>query len=326
VEIVAFLLILMVCWIVLTLLDLAVSGVLSFFRGISFKRAFAWGLLSWVVPVLALAYGMLIERNCYQVKYVELEFSNLPASFDGYRVVQLSDLHLSSFRYRKGSLERAVNKVNALNPDIIAFTGDMIVHGPDELDNTAGILHGLKADDGVISILGNHDYGIYMDHGRGAVINEDCIRELVSREQKMGWRVLLDESIKVSRGEDSIAIVGVENSTPSRFFPSRGNLKKASEGTEGMFRILLSHDPMHWEQEVIGRDYPLTLSGHTHANQFSLFGWCPSKYMFSQYRGLYEHGSQMLYVNIGLGETLFPARIGAPPEITVITLKRKLSE
>lgn len=322
-EIVACLVILWIFWIVLTLLDLAVSGMLSIFLSLSFKRAFCWGLLSLSVPVIGLAYGMFIERNCYQVKNVEMAFDDLPASFDGYRVVQLSDIHSRSFRNRSGSLKRAVRKINGLHPDIILFTGDIITIEPDELDYTSGILQGLKADDGVISILGNHDYGIYSNPGRRDVVNEDCIREVVRREKDMGWHVLLDESIKVSKGEDSIAIVGVENTTPSSHFPSRGNLTRASKGTEDMFRILLSHDPMHWEQEVTGRDYPLTLSGHTHAIQFSLFGWCPSKYMFRQYRGLYEKGSQILYVNIGLGETVFPARIGTPPEITVITLKRK---
>lgn len=322
-EIIACLVILWIFWIVFTLLDLAVSGMLSLFLRLSFKRAFCWGLLSLLVPVIVLAYGMIIERNCYQVKHVEMTFDNLPASFEGYRVVQLSDVHSRSFRHRAGSLQRAVNKVNAQNPDIILFTGDIITIEPDELDYTSRILQGLKADDGIISILGNHDYGLYVNPGMRSVVNEECIREVVSREQKMGWHVLLDESINVSRDNDTIAIIGVENTTPSSHFPSRGNLTKASKGTEGMFRILLSHDPMHWEQEVIGRDYPLTLSGHTHAIQFSLFGWCPSKYMFKQYRGLYEKGSQMLYVNIGLGETVFPARIGTPPEITVITLKSK---
>ena len=322
-EIVAYLVILLFFWIAFTILNLTISGLLSLFLIISFKRAFCWGLLSLLVPVIGLAYGMIIERNFYQVKNVELEFSNLPASYDGYRVVQLSDVHSRSFRNRAGSLQRAVNKVNALNPDIILFTGDIITIEPAEMDYTAGILQGLKADDGIISILGNHDYGLYMNPGRRNVVNEECIREIVSREYNMGWHLLLDENIKISRGNDSIAIIGVENTTSSSYFPSRGNLTKASEGTEGLFRILLSHDPLHWEEEVIGRDYPLTLSGHTHALQFSLFGWCPSKYIFKQYRGLYKKNSQMLYVNIGLGETVFPARIGTPPEITVITLKKE---
>ena len=146
--------------------------------------------------------------------------------------------------------------------------------------------------------------------------------KVIEKEKAMGWNVLIDENRRITRGKDTIAVIGVENTSPSRHFPSKGDLTKASEGTEGLFRILLSHDPMHWDMEVLGKDYPLTLSGHTHAMQFALGKWCPSKYMFRQYRGLYTENSQHLYVNIGLGETIFPARIGAVPEITLITLKR----
>jgi predicted MPP superfamily phosphohydrolase len=139
----------------------------------------------------------------------------------------------------------------------------------------------------------------------------------------MGWNLLINKNIIVSRGTDSIAIIGVENTSPSKHFPSRGELIKASEGTEGMFRILLTHDPMHWEAEILGKDYPLTLSGHTHAMQLSLQGWTPSSLMFRQSRGIYSEGSQHLYVNIGLGETILPVRIGARPEITLITLRKQ---
>lgn len=170
-------------------------------------------------------------------------------------------------------------------------------------------------------MLGNHDYGVYMSPGRGVHHTAGCTAEIVRRERQLGWKVLLDENVTITRGDDTLAVVGVQNTTPSPHFKSKGNLQKASEGTEGLFRILLSHDPMHWDMEVVGKDYPLTLSGHTHAMQFSLLGWCPSRYMFRQYRGLYEKGGQKLYINIGLGETIFPARIGTPPEITLITLR-----
>ena len=158
----------------------------------------------------------------------------------------------------------------------------------------------------------------------------------------MGWDLLMNENRVVRRGRDSIAVVGVENTSPSRHFPSKGNLPQAASGTEGMFRILLSHDPLHWDAEVVGQDFTLTLSGHTHAMQFSLLGWSPSRLMFPQYRGLYSsdevsgtsgnadretgaRSQQYLYVNPGLGETIFPARIGVRPEITLITLKTRKS-
>jgi predicted MPP superfamily phosphohydrolase len=135
----------------------------------------------------------------------------------------------------------------------------------------------------------------------------------------------MDENRFIRKGNDSIAVIGVQNISASVHFPSKGDLKKATEGTEGAFRIVLTHDPLHWESEILGQDYPLTLSGHTHAMQLSLFGWSPSSLMFKHNKGLYtsDSGTQSLYVNVGLGETIFPARIGARPEITLITLKKR---
>lgn len=204
---------------------------------------------------------------------------------------------------------------------MVAFTGDLITMKSSEIDGLSDILRSIKAKDGVVSILGNHDYCMYSDPKEQGS-RPDSVQNVIDKEKAMGWKILVNENMKVHRGKDSIAVIGVENTSPSRHFTSRGNLGKASESTDGMFRILLSHDPMHWDAEVVGKDYPLMLSGHTHALQFSLFGWCPSRYMFKQYKGLYRNDDQYLYVNIGLGETIFPARIGARPEITVITLKK----
>ena len=145
--------------------------------------------------------------------------------------------------------------------------------------------------------------------------------DLIAGEKSLGWDLLPDENRIIRRGSGSIAVIGVQNTSPSKHFPSKGDLKKASEGTDGLFRIVLSHDPMHWESEIVGQDYPLTLSGHTHAMQLSILGWSPSSLMFDQNRGLYRIGDQAIYVNPGLGETIFPARIGVRPEITLITLK-----
>ena len=145
--------------------------------------------------------------------------------------------------------------------------------------------------------------------------------EQIFLEKAMGWNLILNDNRIIRRSRDSIAVIGVENTSPSRHFPSRGDLYNASEGTDGLFRILLSHDPMHWEAEILGKDFPLTLSGHTHAMQVSIFGWSPSSLIFKHHKGLYTEGNQNIYVNKGLGETIFPARIGACPEITLITLK-----
>lgn len=318
-EIFSTLMILILCWIVLLVLDLAVSGIIRAVAGVSFKRAFLWGLLSLLLPPAAILYGSLIERNTFRVKEIELTYENLPEGFKGYHIVHISDIHARSFSKREKSLQRAVDKINALDPDMIAFTGDLITMTPDELNPISAPLSSLKAKDGVFSVLGNHDYCMYSDMSQTE--KQKCLEDLIIKERQMGWDLILNEHRIVRKGKDSIAVIGVENTSPSRHFPSRGDLDKASEGTEGMFRLLLSHDPMHWEAEIIGKDYPLTLSGHTHAMQVSIFGWSPSSLIFKQHKGLYTEGNQSIYVNKGLGETIFPARIGAIPEITLITLK-----
>lgn len=317
-EIFSILSIILVCWIVLLITDSAICGILKLAAGIPFRKAFLWGCISLIVPPLAIAYGSLVERNLFKVKKVEIVCETLPENFEGYNIVHISDLHARSFAGRENRLQNAVDKINALNPDIIAFTGDLISMSPDELDAIGGILSGLKAEDGVFSVLGNHDYCMYSDMDQEH--KAKALERLIEAEKSMGWTLLLNENRVISRGRDSVAVVGVENTSPSRHFPSKGDLPKAAAGTEGMFRILLSHDPLHWEAEIVGQDYPLTLSGHTHAMQFSLLGWCPSRYMFPQYRGLYSRNGQNMYVNPGLGETIFPARIGVRPEITLITL------
>lgn len=317
-ETFATLSILFVCWIILVILDVTVCWMLYGIFRISFRKAFLYGLVSLFIPPLCFAYGSLIERNRVQVNEVEISSAEVPEGFDGYRIVHISDIHARSFQKRGKVLQKMAARINGLDADLIVFTGDIITMDSSELDSLSHILKGLKAKYGVMSVLGNHDYCIYA-HPEAA---DDDVSKVIEKEKAMGWNVLIDENRRIIRGTDTIAVIGVENTSPSRHFPSKGDLAKASEGTEGLFRILLSHDPMHWDMEVLGKDYPLTLSGHTHAMQFSLGRWCPSKYMFRQYRGLYTENSQHLYVNIGLGETIFPARIGAVPEITLITLKR----
>lgn len=314
--------ILVVCSVGILIGDAAVSGIIAVASNITFKKAFTTGLLALFIPPLVMAYGAWIGRERPQLKEVELRLENLPESFDGYRLVQISDIHARSYANRQKSLQRIVGIINNQNPDLIAFTGDIITLDASELESIKEILKELKAKDGIVAVVGNHDYGIYSDPSHKRPSGE-ILSDVIKEEKTMGWNVLMDENIKISRNQDSIAVVGVQNTSPSRHFPSKGNLNKASEGTEGMFRILLTHDPMHWEAEILGKDYPLTLSGHTHAMQFSLLGWCPSRYIFKQYRGLYSEGQQHLYVNIGLGETILPFRIGTPPEITLITLRSR---
>ena len=319
-EIYAVLMIILLCWIMLTVADVTVCGLLKLVFHIPFKKAFLWGLLTLLMPPVIIAYGSLIERNCFRIKEITIKTTDLPESFDGYRIVHISDIHARSFEGREKHLQRAMDKINELKPDMVAFTGDLITMTPDELESHAHALGSMKARDGIFSVLGNHDYSMYSDASPEA--RQKHMETLISAEETLGWDLLMDENRIIRKGADSIAVIGVQNTSPSRHFPSKGNLTIASEGTEGMFRILLTHDPMHWEAEILGQDYPLTLSGHTHAMQFSLLGWSPSSLMFKQYRGLYTKDGQSLHVNPGLGETIFPARIGVRPEITLITLIR----
>lgn len=312
--------ILSISWIIILILDIAASLSLSLVAGLSFRKIFLWGLTSLALPPVLILYGTLIERNIFHVSNVELYFEGLPESFDGYRIVHISDIHARSFQRRTEALRKAVSRINSTNGDIVVFTGDLITMNTEELDGLAEVLSEIKANDGVVSILGNHDYCIYDDPDRDGNNRKDSVCNLIEIEESMGWRVLLDENLTIRRGNDSIAVIGVRNISPSRHFPSDGDLQKASEGTEDMFRILLTHDPMHWDMEVSGKHYPLTLSGHTHGMQFSIFGWSPGSLIFRQDRGLYERNGEYLYINKGLGETIFPARIGAVPEITLITL------
>ena len=319
-ELSSTLMIILLCWIILTITDLAVCGLLKLIFDLPFKKAFLWGLLALLLPPIIIAYGSLIERNCFRIKEITIKTTDLPESFDGYRIVHISDIHARSFNGREKHLQRAMDKINGLEPDMVAFTGDLITMTPDELENHTHALGSLKARDGIFSVLGNHDYSMYSDAGPEA--RQKHMETLISAEEALGWNLLMDENRIIRRGADSIALIGVQNTSPSRHFPSKGNLTRASKGTEGMFRILLSHDPMHWEAEILGQNYPLTLSGHTHAMQFSFLGWSPSSLMFKQFRGLYTRGDQSLHVNPGLGETIFPARIGVRPEITLLTLTR----
>ena len=334
----------LLCSIALLAADALVCLVLKAACGVAFRKAFLWGCLSLLTPPLAIAYGALIERNMFKVRKIEIALENLPESFDGYRIIHISDIHARSFEGREKSLQRAVDKMNRLEADMVAFTGDLITMSPDELEGLSEILGGLHATDSVFSILGNHDYSMYSDMGEEG--KAMAMERLIGEERTMGWNLLMNGNAVIRHGLDSIAVVGVENTSPSRHFPSKGDLTRAAAGTDGMFRILLSHDPLHWESEIIGQDFPLTLSGHTHSMQFSLLGWSPSRYIFPQYRGLYTTGKsgssrsrssgaeqqeignpdtnlQYLYVNPGLGETIFPARIGVLPEITLITLRKK---
>lgn len=272
-----------------------------------------------------MAYGYFIGRWHFQTKHIEYSHEDIPEQFDGFRIVHISDLHLGTFDDSPQKLEKVVAKINSQEPDIVCFTGDMVTIGKEEAEPYKEILKGIKARHGILSVLGNHDFLIYgFPFGED---REDSLEELVRfQKDTLGWTLLRNENITIESNDSSrITFIGVDNtSCSSQGFKtiSRGDLKKAAEGTDG-FRVLLSHDPSHWTSEVVpDTDIQLTLSGHTHAAQVRIFGWTPATVSFTETDGRYDRDGQTLYINIGLGCTV-PFRIGARPEITVITLKAK---
>lgn len=278
------------------------------------------------LPALAMLgyilFGAIKGKENFKVREVTFTSANLPEEFDGYRVMQLSDIHSGSWKGNPEALKKAIDLCNKQNADLALFTGDLVNSRSDELLEFTEIFSELKAKDGVYSVLGNHDYGTYVKWNSEAdrIANIDS---LIARENRMGWRMLNNNHTIIRRGNDSIAVIGVENSGRPPF-PDYARLKEASADTEGMFQILISHDPTHWRRQVLPEsDIELTLSGHTHDMQITFFGLSVSSFIYPEHNGMYMEGERGLYVNIGLGHVLFPMRLGAWPEITVITLKKK---
>ena len=278
------------------------------------------------LPALAMLgyilFGAIKGKENFKVREVTFTSAKLPEEFDGYRVMQLSDIHSGSWKGNPKALKKAIDLCNRQNADLALFTGDLVNSRSDELLEFTEIFSELKTKDGVYSVLGNHDYGTYVkwDSETDRITNIDS---LIARENRMGWKMLNNSYTIIRRGNDSIAVIGVENSGRPPF-PDYARLKEASAGTEGMFQILMSHDPTHWRMEVLPKsDIELTLSGHTHDMQITFFGLSVSSFIYPEHNGMYMEGDRGLYVNIGLGHVLFPMRLGAWPEITVITLKKK---
>lgn len=281
-------------------------------------------LLSTAIALVSFVYvlfGAIKGKENFQVREVTFRSPDLPEAFRGYRILQISDLHTGSWTGNGKAIQRAIGICNSLKPDLAVFTGDLVNSNADEMLEFMPELSQLTAKDGVYSVLGNHDYAMY-SRWKSEADRQNNIDSLISRERRMGWHMLNNAHAILRRGNDSIALIGVENSGNPPF-PDRGNLPEALSGTDGMFKVLLSHDPTHWRREVLPKsDIQLTLSGHTHDMQISLFGFSVSRFIYPEHNGLYLEGKRGLYVNIGLGYVLFPMRLGAWPEITVITLEK----
>ena len=280
------------------------------------------GLAIALFTMAYLVFGATEGKQHFQVKEVTIESEALPRGFDEYRIVQLSDIHTGSWGNDTAPMLKAVNIINRLQPDLIVFTGDLVNNLASELDAFIPVFSQLKAKHGVYSVLGNHDYSTYIKWDT-PLQQEAQLDSLKAKQTRMGWTLLNNRHVKLHQQNDSIALIGVENSGRPPF-PDHARLSEAMTGTAGMFQILLSHDPSHWRREVLPKtDIQLMLAGHTHAMQTRIFGFTPAQFVYPENDGLYQEGEQMLYVNIGLGHLLYPMRLGAWPEITLLTLKAK---
>lgn len=277
-----------------------------------------------VVLFVVLWWGALINRYNIDVKEVEVRIPNLPEAFEGMRIVQISDLHVGTYRNDSTFLGKLVASINELHPDMIVFTGDIVNRRTAELEPFVDVLSGLHAPYGVFSVLGNHDYGDYYKWPEKAAreANNNRLAELNGR---MGWTLLNNDYRDIVVDGDTLVIIGVENIGDPPFHVY-GDLSKAyPDVTDSKTKILLSHNPSHWVMNIADHDdkeVALTLSGHTHAMQMTFFGWSPASFRYKTWGGLYadQSGKHQLYVNIGTGTVGFPARIGATPEVTLITL------
>nr|WP_314472929.1 metallophosphoesterase [uncultured Capnocytophaga sp.] len=291
-----------------------------------FVSTLGWGLAA--IPFASILYSIFKGKYNYKVWKYTLYFDNLPKAFDGYRITQISDIHCGSFdNYEK--IRYGVELINSQKSDVILFTGDLVNNLANEVHNWKSLFATLQASDGVFSIMGNHDYGDYSSWETPEAKQQN-LEHLFQLQKQMGWQLLLNEHCYLERNGEKIALIGVENWGHGRF-SKYGDLNKAMEGvnTED-FKILMSHDPTHWQEVVLpeNKDIQLTLSGHTHGMQCGIeipgwLKWSPSQYIYKYWGGMYEEDGKYLNVNRGFGYHAFPGRLGVWPEITVIELKTK---
>ncbi len=284
------------------------------------------GIMLGSIPFLTLTYGVL--RNAYRYRLFKhrIALPDLPAGLEGLRIVQISDIHSGSFTF-KDPVRQAIDLINAQQPDLVFFTGDLVNSRADEMDPFVEVFDKIEARYGVYSVLGNHDYGDYHAWPSEAA-KADNFQKLLATHRRLGWRLLMNESEVVPVGEHRVAVIGVENYSAHPRFPKYGDLQAATaELPDAHLKLLLSHDPTHWRDQVV-RDHPdiaITFSGHTHGMQFGFeipgwIKWSPIKYVYKEWAGLYREGRQYLHVNRGLGFLGYPGRVGILPEVTLLEL------
>jgi hypothetical protein len=290
----------------------------------NFISQIALGLAA--IPFVSFIYGIVQGKYNYKVLKYQLTFKDLPQAFDGFTITQISDIHSGSFT-NKEKIQYGVDLINEQKSDIMLFTGDIVNNKADEMDDWMDVFDKLEAKEGKYSILGNHDYGDYMDwdNPQDKIDNFQKVKDI---HEKIGFDLLLDEHRYLEKDGQKIALLGVENW--GKGFNQAGDLQRAAVGVQkDDFKILMSHDPSHWEEKVKKDpfNYQLTLSGHTHGLQMGIeipgwFKWSPSKYVYKQWAGLYKEAGRVINVNRGFGYHAFPGRVGIWPEITVIELKK----
>ncbi|TAE22212.1 MAG: metallophosphoesterase [Cytophagales bacterium] len=284
-------------------------------------------LIAGAIPLVSFSWGILSGAHDYRVRRVRLALKNLPKGFEGMRIAQLSDIHSGSF-FNKTAVKGGVEMLLKEKPDMVFFTGDLVNNTADEVQDYIPIFRHVKAPLGVYSTLGNHDYGDYVQWPSQQVKQQN-LRNLKEAHRLLGWNLMLDEHRIFTQDGDKIALIGIENWGAGQRWPKYGNLANAYRGTEDYpVKLLLSHDPSHWEAQVRPQ-FPgidAMFAGHTHGMQFGVeiggFKWSPSQYVYKQWAGLYRQGDQQLYVNRGFGYLGYPGRVGILPEITIFELTR----
>ena len=277
------------------------------------------------IPFFSLIYGMVKGAHKYQIRRVNIPIKNLPSAFEGLKIVHISDIHAGSF-YDKEAVQKGISMIVDQKPDMVFFTGDLVNNESSEIVDYLEMFSQIKAPMGVFSVLGNHDYGDYVSWP-SAEAKVQNLQTLKQHHADMGWKLLMDEHAVISKDNQDITILGIQNWGAKGRFPKYGDLAKAVKGTEDHnVKLLLSHDPSHWDAQV-RKEYPeidAMFSGHTHGMQFGVdipgLKWSPIQYMYKQWAGLYTEGHQHLHVNRGFGFLGYPGRVGIWPEISVVSL------
>lgn len=286
------------------------------------------GIILGSIPLISLTNGMLRNKYRYKVFREKVPIKDLPKALQNFRIVQISDIHSGSFTMKE-PVKKAIEIINAAEADVVFFTGDLVNSIASEMDHFMDVFNQIRAKRGVYSVLGNHDYGDYhrWEDQESKEANFARMKEI---HRELGWDLLVNEHRQLEVEDARVAVIGVENYSAHPRFPKYGDLPKAYQGAEGaQVKLLLSHDPSHWKDQVTEafQDIDITFSGHTHGMQFGIeipgwFKWSPIKYMYQQWAGLYQEGGQYLYVNRGLGFLGYPGRVGIMPEITILELTK----